>query len=266
MLSRKRFTRAEQQWWEEGVVNWNLHKTDQEPTERDHDWTEQLCGWRKQKCTTSFSRSLASALSRSAVASLVFSDFLALDAGRRVGLGQVVGVLLVGGLREGLVAPEVGGQVAVGLRNGVERSFGCGLKFKINLSVTTALGCSYYSVSHCQFIRCAKNKQDIPWRMKYLFYWSRANQLMTNSLTKERLQVRKIRVSISSAASPKMLDFRQITLFCLGYRLAKHNMTIRSENLGSSRPLQPHLVVGISLAFDKIVRWRNVNGEWNTEW
>jgi len=34
----------------------------------------------------------------------------------------------------------------------------------------------------------------------------------------------------------KMLDFRQITLFCLEYRLSKHKMTICSENSGGMAP------------------------------
>jgi len=33
-----------------------------------------------------------------------------------------------------------------------------------------------------------------------------------------------------------MFDFRQITLFCLGYRLSKHKMTICSENRGGASP------------------------------
>jgi len=52
----------------------------------------------------------------------------------------------------------------------------------------------------------------------------------------------------SSVASPKlwegpknlvrtkMLDFRQITPFCFGYRLLKHTMAICSENLGWHGP------------------------------
>jgi len=36
-----------------------------------------------------------------------------------------------------------------------------------------------------------------------------------------------------------MLDFRQITLFCFGYRLLKHKMTICSEYLGGHGPLGP---------------------------
>ena len=34
-----------------------------------------------------------------------------------------------------------------------------------------------------------------------------------------------------------MFDFRRITLFCLGYRLSKHKMTICSKNLGGMAPL-----------------------------
>jgi len=52
----------------------------------------------------------------------------------------------------------------------------------------------------------------------------------------------------TSVANPKVwvgqkywgggiLDFRQITLFCLGYRLSRHKMTISSKNLGSRGPL-----------------------------
>jgi len=38
----------------------------------------------------------------------------------------------------------------------------------------------------------------------------------------------------------KMLDLRRITLLCLGYRLSKHKMAIRSENLGGPwLPSQP---------------------------
>jgi len=33
-----------------------------------------------------------------------------------------------------------------------------------------------------------------------------------------------------------MLDFRQITPFCFGYRLLKHTMAICSENLGWHGP------------------------------
>jgi len=36
-----------------------------------------------------------------------------------------------------------------------------------------------------------------------------------------------------------MLDFRQITLFCFGYQLLKHKMTICSENVGGHGPLDP---------------------------
>jgi len=36
-----------------------------------------------------------------------------------------------------------------------------------------------------------------------------------------------------------MLDFRQMTLFCLGYRLSKHKKTICSKNLGGHCPLGP---------------------------
>jgi len=55
----------------------------------------------------------------------------------------------------------------------------------------------------------------------------------------------------SSVASPKnlggakrvgggkMFDFRRITLFCLGYRLSNHKMTICSENLERHGPLAP---------------------------
>jgi len=39
----------------------------------------------------------------------------------------------------------------------------------------------------------------------------------------------------------KMLDFRQITLFCLESRLSKHKMTIRFKNLGGAMALQAPL-------------------------
>jgi len=34
-----------------------------------------------------------------------------------------------------------------------------------------------------------------------------------------------------------MLDFRQIALLCLGYRLSKHKITICSEHFGGHGPL-----------------------------
>jgi len=37
----------------------------------------------------------------------------------------------------------------------------------------------------------------------------------------------------------KMFDFRRKTLFCLGYRLSKHKMTIYSKHLGAIVPLAP---------------------------
>jgi len=30
----------------------------------------------------------------------------------------------------------------------------------------------------------------------------------------------------------KIVDFRRVTVFCLGYRLSKHNMTRYAKNLG----------------------------------
>ena len=36
-----------------------------------------------------------------------------------------------------------------------------------------------------------------------------------------------------------MLDFRQITLFCLEKRLSKHKMTIFSKSLAGAWPLWP---------------------------
>jgi len=36
-----------------------------------------------------------------------------------------------------------------------------------------------------------------------------------------------------------MLDFMQITLFCFGYCLLKHKMTVCSENLGGPWPPRP---------------------------
>jgi len=54
--------------------------------------------------------------------------------------------------------------------------------------------------------------------------------------------------TVSNVASPKiwegpkisrgakMLDFRQKTLFCFGYRLLKHKMTICSENFWGAWP------------------------------
>jgi len=38
----------------------------------------------------------------------------------------------------------------------------------------------------------------------------------------------------------KMLDFRQISLFCLEKRLSKHKMTIFSKSLGGHSPFRPH--------------------------
>jgi len=38
-----------------------------------------------------------------------------------------------------------------------------------------------------------------------------------------------------------MLDFRQITLFCLEKRLSKHKMAIYSKNLGGHGPFGPPL-------------------------
>jgi len=38
-----------------------------------------------------------------------------------------------------------------------------------------------------------------------------------------------------------MFDFRRITLFCLGYRLSKHKMTICSKNLGGHGTVGPTL-------------------------
>jgi len=36
-----------------------------------------------------------------------------------------------------------------------------------------------------------------------------------------------------------MFDFRQITLFVLGYRLSKHKMTICSKHFGGHGPVSP---------------------------
>ena len=38
-----------------------------------------------------------------------------------------------------------------------------------------------------------------------------------------------------------MFDFRQKALFCLGYRLSKHKMTINSKNFGGHGPFGPPL-------------------------
>jgi len=37
----------------------------------------------------------------------------------------------------------------------------------------------------------------------------------------------------------KMFDFRRMALFCLGYRLSKHKMTIYAKNFGWAWPLGP---------------------------
>jgi len=36
-----------------------------------------------------------------------------------------------------------------------------------------------------------------------------------------------------------MIDFRRITLFCLGYRLSNHKITVFSRNLGGHGLLGP---------------------------
>ena len=51
----------------------------------------------------------------------------------------------------------------------------------------------------------------------------------------------------------KMLNFRQITLFCLGYHLSKHKMTIYAKNLGG---MAPRTTPGY--AYDLSTRVRNV--------
>jgi len=49
-----------------------------------------------------------------------------------------------------------------------------------------------------------------------------------------------------------MLDFRQITLFCFGYRLLVQRMTIFSKNLGAWPPSPPWLLVTPMLRFKLI--------------
>ena len=68
---------------------------------------------------------------------LVALDFLLLNSDRLVGLAQVVGVLLVGGGLQGFLLPQVRGQVAVGLGDGVEGCLCC--KNNVLLLYTTFL-------------------------------------------------------------------------------------------------------------------------------
>jgi len=42
--------------------------------------------------------------------------------------------------------------------------------------------------------------------------------------------------------------FRRMTLFCLGYRLSKHKMTIYAKNLGCYVPLGPRLATAMVVA------------------
>ena len=56
---------------------------------------------------------------------LVALDLLLLNGDGLVGLAQVVGVLLVGSGLQGFLLPQIRGQVAVGLRDGVEGGLCC---------------------------------------------------------------------------------------------------------------------------------------------
>jgi len=56
----------------------------------------------------------------------------------------------------------------------------------------------------------------------------------------------------------KMLDFRQITLFCFGYRLFKHKMIICFENFGAAiAPEAPWLrcLLGLAFIYQALPAW-----------
>uniref|UniRef100_H2Y9F8 Uncharacterized protein n=1 Tax=Ciona savignyi TaxID=51511 RepID=H2Y9F8_CIOSA len=75
---------------------------------------------------------------------LVLFDFLLLNSTTGVVLLKVVSVLLVGRFGERLVAPKVGGQVAVGFRDRIEGGFGC----EESCSLASSRGVAIFQTSH----------------------------------------------------------------------------------------------------------------------
>merc|ERR1719376_1342482 len=78
---------------------------------------------------------------------LVALDFLLLNSHGLVGLAQVVGVLLVGSGLKGFLLPQVRGQVAVGLGDGVE---GCLCEVSEGGGLSAGAGVAILQTGHTQ--------------------------------------------------------------------------------------------------------------------